>query len=70
MLLTLAVLALPVSGSVYAQQAAVDPNIVVTAATTTPGPEIKGVITARNGSKMKVTAADGTSTIIAITDAT
>jgi OmpA-OmpF porin, OOP family len=34
------------------------------------GPEIKGIISARNEDKMKVTLADGTSTIIAITDAT
>lgn len=70
MLIALAMLTLPVSGSAYAQQAAVDPNIIVNAPTTTPGPEIKGVITARNGDKMKVTAADGTSTIIAIADTT
>ena len=36
----------------------------------TVGPEIKGVITARKGDKLKVTAADGTSTIIAVNDAT
>jgi outer membrane protein OmpA-like peptidoglycan-associated protein len=72
------------SGSLYAQQqTAPDPNIVVNgtpapeapsapaaAPVMTAGPEIKGVITARNGDKMKVTAADGASTIIAITDAT
>ncbi len=34
------------------------------------GPEIKGVITARSGDRMKVTAADGTSTVITLTDAT
>lgn len=34
------------------------------------GPEIKGTITARSGNRMKVTTADGASTIIAITDAT
>jgi OmpA-OmpF porin, OOP family len=34
------------------------------------GPEIKGIISARNDERMKVTAADGTSTIIAITDTT
>jgi OOP family OmpA-OmpF porin len=78
----LAMLAIPVSGSLYAQQQApADPNIVVNgtapeapkapeAPAMTAGPEIKGVITARNGDKMKVTAADGTSTIIAINDAT
>lgn len=36
----------------------------------TVGPEIKGVITARKGNKLKVTSADGTSTIIAVNEAT
>ncbi|MFD1613391.1 OmpA family protein [Sphingomonas tabacisoli] len=75
----LAMLALPASASFAAQQQnAPDPNIVVNgvvpaapaAAAMTAGPEIKGVITARSGDKMKVTAADGTSTVVAINDAT
>jgi len=80
----LAMLALPVSGSVYAQQqqdAPSDPNIVVNGAVPQPpqapeapamtaGPEIKGIITARNGDKMKVKAADGTATVIAVNDST
>jgi outer membrane protein OmpA-like peptidoglycan-associated protein len=37
---------------------------------TTAGPEIKGIISARSGDRMQVTAADGTNTIIAINDAT
>lgn len=78
-----AILAVPaVSGSVSAQQQtapdptqnpAPNPTVVVTgpqAAAMTPGPEVKGVISARNGDKMKVTAADGTSVTIAINDAT
>jgi OmpA-OmpF porin, OOP family len=62
------------------QQGTSDPNIVVNgsvpaeaapaAAPTGPGPEIKGTITARNGDKIKVTAVDGTSTVIAVNDAT
>jgi outer membrane protein OmpA-like peptidoglycan-associated protein len=36
----------------------------------TVGPEIKGVITARHGDKMKVTTADGASTIVEINEAT
>jgi len=69
--LMLAMLTLPTAGNLHAQQAAPsDPNIIVNAPVMTAGPEIKGIITARNGSKMKVMAADGTSTIIAITDAT
>jgi outer membrane protein OmpA-like peptidoglycan-associated protein len=73
----LAILAVPVSGSLAAQQqAAQDPNIVVTGevlpdtTAMTPGPEIKGIITARSGDKMKVTSADGASTVVFINDAT
>ena len=71
----LAALAMPASLSAQ-DQAAVDPNIVVNgerppeAVATTAGPEIKGVISARNGQRMKVTVADGTSTIIEIIEAT
>ena len=62
---------LPASSSLFAQQqASADSNIVVTAPVMIAGPEIKGVITARNAEKMKVTTADGSSTFIAITDAT
>jgi OOP family OmpA-OmpF porin len=74
-LVLIAVLAMPASLSAQ-EQAAVDPNIVVNgersseAVVTTAGPEIKGVISARNGQRMKVTVADGTSTIIAINEAT
>jgi outer membrane protein OmpA-like peptidoglycan-associated protein len=75
--LLLAMLALPASGlAAQQQQDPSNPNIIVNgapapqAAVMTAGPEIKGVISARNGDKMKVTTADGTSTIIAITDAT
>jgi OOP family OmpA-OmpF porin len=66
----LVVSALSVSGSLSAQQqSAPDPSIVVNGVKT-PGPEIRGVISARHGDKVKVTTADGTSTIIAINDAT
>ncbi|HKX22476.1 MAG TPA: OmpA family protein [Rhizorhapis sp.] len=40
------------------------------AAETTEGPEVKGIISARSGDKMQVTAADGTKTVITINDAT
>ena len=36
----------------------------------TQGPEIKGIISARSGDKMQVTAADGSKTVIVIDDAT
>ena len=74
LLILLAASALPVSGSVSAQQT--DPNIVVTgerlpdASQLTAGPEIKGVITARNGERIKVTLADGSNQIVAINEAT
>jgi len=76
------VLALSVSGTLSAQQQSTpDPNIVVNGvsppapapmpvAATAAGPEIKGIISARHGDRIKVTAADGSSTIIAINDAT
>ena len=74
----LATLVMPVSSSLFAQQQNTpsDPNIVVNGALPLPapvmavGPEIKGVITARHGDKLKIAAADGTSTIVAITEAT
>jgi outer membrane protein OmpA-like peptidoglycan-associated protein len=72
----LVVLAISAAGSLSAQQQAADPNIVVDGvpapdpSTLTAGPEIKGVISARNGDKVKVTTADGSSTVIAINDAT
>lgn len=53
-----------------------NPNIIVNGelipdtTAMTKGPEVKGIITARKGDKMKVTAADGTSTLIFINDAT
>lgn len=68
-----ALLAVSASGSALAQeQSAPDPNLLVvgTPPVMTPGPEIKGVISARHGDRLRVTAADGTSTVIAITDAT
>jgi OOP family OmpA-OmpF porin len=70
-LVLFAVATLPISGSLAAQQPnSHDPSIVVTGDRMTAGPEIKGVISARNGDKVKVTAADGTSTVITISDAT
>lgn len=73
----LAMLVVPMSASLSAQeQMSTDPNIVVTGeplpdmSAMTPGPEIKGVITARKGDRMKITAADGTSTVVAINETT
>lgn len=53
-----------------------DPNIIVEGevvpdtSAMTKGPEVKGIITARKGDKMKVTADDGTSTIVFFNDTT
>jgi len=76
--ITIALLAASAAGGAYAQdtpQTNPDPTIVVTGTnpapvTMTAGPEIKGVITARKADKIKVTAADGTATIIAVNDTT
>lgn len=77
-LFLLALSTVSASGIVYAQEQVQDTtkaNITVNGAlpdpaSMTPGPEVKGVITARKGDRMKVTSADGRSTIIAISDAT
>jgi OmpA-OmpF porin, OOP family len=55
-----------------------DPSITVTGSlppaaapvTMTKGPEIKGIIAARNDNRIKITTADGASRIITVTDAT
>ncbi|WP_116091381.1 OmpA family protein [Sphingomonas crusticola] len=61
---------LTASATAFAQQQdAPDTNVVVNGIRT-PGPDIKGVITARNDQRLKVTTADGNATIIAVNDAT
>jgi len=82
-LLVLALPAMAASASLSAQelpqaqqQPPADPNIIVNGqrpvdpATLPAGPEIKGTISARSGDRMQVTAADGTNTVIAISDST
>ena len=71
--LTLLALSLiPASGSLSAQQAPDDPNITVTGMrlpeldTMAEGPEVKGIISARRGDRMQVTAPDGTRTVVTI----
>jgi outer membrane protein OmpA-like peptidoglycan-associated protein len=72
----LAILAVSASGSALAQQQTPpDPNIVVTGAVPEApvliaGPQVKGVISARHGDRLKVTTPDGGSVVIAINDAT
>lgn len=79
-LLMLSVLAGPVSGSLSAQQPQNPPEADVSKSVSAPpsseapgmtaGPEIRGFISARDGDRVQVTTADGTNTVVAITDAT
>lgn len=75
-LFLLAVLAIPASGSVSAQEQPQDtsPERIVVNGLRTPdmpkGPEIKGMISARTTDRIQVTAADGSNTIIAVDDVT
>jgi outer membrane protein OmpA-like peptidoglycan-associated protein len=70
----LALVALPASVSLQAQQPQDQPvnGILVNGQpeAMTPGPEVKGTITARSGDKMKVTTADGTASTIILTPTT
>jgi OmpA-OmpF porin, OOP family len=67
----LALLTVPASGPVLAQlPEPANPTIVVNAPQLVAGPEVKGIITARTADKLKVTAADGTISIITITEDT
>jgi outer membrane protein OmpA-like peptidoglycan-associated protein len=71
----LAALAAP-AWSAFAQQAPADASITVTGqapadiAGLSEGPELEGVITARHGDQVQVTAPDGASTAILVSDAT
>ena len=64
------------SGSLSAQTQEQPANADVSAAVELPateaaeGPEVKGIISARSGDRMQVTAADGTKSVITINDAT
>jgi OmpA-OmpF porin, OOP family len=73
----IAMLTMPLAASLSAQQQnAADPNIIVEGelapdmTAMTEGPEIKGIITARKGDKMKVTSADGSSQVIFVNEMT
>ncbi|MCT2400374.1 OmpA family protein [Novosphingobium mangrovi (ex Huang et al. 2023)] len=73
-LLLLAMLAVPASGTLAAQpQDAPEGDVLTTVYDSTPlteGPVVEGIISARSGDKMQVTAADGTATVITINDDT
>jgi OOP family OmpA-OmpF porin len=64
-LILLAMLTVPASGSLAAQEQA-PPSSTIIVEGMIKGPVIKGIITARKDDKLKVTAADGTSTIIGL----
>lgn len=67
----IAMFAVPASASLSAQAPDTsDSNIIVNGARLPAGPEIKGIISARSGEKIKITTEDGTSTIIAVNDDT
>jgi len=74
-LMTLALLAAPASLA-FAQEVQPPPEADVSAtvygapAQMTEGPEIDGIISARDGDRLQVTAADGTSTVVVVNDAT
>ncbi len=76
-LLLLAVLGAPVTGSLAAQETS-DGDVMTTVYGTAPpeavamtkGPDVEGIISARGAGRMQVTTAEGTNVIIAINDAT
>lgn len=75
LVLPLAVLAMAAPGIVQAQNA---PDVIATVYGSAPadltgmpdGPEVEGIISARNDDKMRVTGPDGTGTVIYISEAT
>lgn len=78
-LLTLALLAGAASGGAYAQpqqppESELTGTVTDTSspdpATMTAGPEIKGIISARSGDRIQVTTAEGTNTVVVVTEAT
>lgn len=74
-----AMLAVPASGSLAAQEQELPEAETLTTVYGSPpsdltgmteGPEVEGLISARSADKMQITSADGTNTVIAISDAT
>lgn len=72
----LALLAVPAAGLSAQAQVASNPNITVVGtppadlATLPAGPEVKGNIVARSGNRIKVAAADGSATVVTLTEQT
>lgn len=73
----LAMIAMPAVAALAQEQDTSNPNIIVTGqepqldmTTLTKGPEIKGIVTARKGDRIRVTALDGTMSDISLIDTT
>ena len=69
-LLSIALLASVAPGTLGAQTQAQDPAVYVTGQRLPAGPEVKGIISARNDDKVQITNTDGTNTVVAVTDET
>jgi outer membrane protein OmpA-like peptidoglycan-associated protein len=76
-LFVLGMLAMPATGSLAAQpqdmpESGLSGSVTDTSAPAamTKGPDIEGIISARSGDRMQVTAADGTKSVVTINDAT
>ena len=69
-LIILAALTVPVSSGVFAQAQTAHDNDIVIDGTRVAGPEVQGLISARDGNTIQVTAPDGTSTSVALNEAT
>ncbi|MBX9642733.1 MAG: OmpA family protein [Novosphingobium sp.] len=72
-LVLLAALSLPLAAPLAAQTAEApqaNSNIVVSGIRMPAGPDVKGIIAARNEDKIKVVAADGTASVITVNDET
>ncbi|MEY4953057.1 MAG: hypothetical protein RL299_1481, partial [Pseudomonadota bacterium] len=73
-LVLLAALSLPLAAPLGAQpaetQSAATSPIVVSGIRMPAGPDVKGIIAARNEDKIKVVATDGTASVIIVTDET
>jgi outer membrane protein OmpA-like peptidoglycan-associated protein len=75
----LALLAVPATGGMAQPQDGADGRVLTTVyapegvqggGEMSPGPKIEGIISARHGDRMEVTAADGSNTVITLTDDT
>ncbi len=66
-----ALIALPAAGAASAQQQEMaDEDVTVYGERLAEGPEVEGIISARSGEKIQITANDGTSTVVIVDDST